>query len=1052
MKMTQSAIKRGVTFAMIYLIAVGFGFFSLSRLNLDLYPKLEFPVLAIITQYSGVGPFDIETVITRPIEEAVASVENVKKVSSTSTQGLSLVMLEFDWGTDMNQAEIDVRNNLEYIRDAIPKDISQPMVFAFDPSAQPILYMAVASDIHGQAELRRISENDIEPRIERIPGVASAFTMGGMRREIKVLADPSRLRAHDVSIQQITAALQANNLQLPSGWLDTKQQEFTLQTAGEYTDLAQIENTSIALIKDSNIRIKDVAKVVDGFVDQRQEVWNNNKPAVMLMIQKQSDANTVIVAREVLNNIDKIESELPRGVRLETIIDLSTFITRSMSNLGNTAIQAILLTFLVLLFFLKNIRSSMIVAISIPVSMVVTFAVMDQAGLTLNVISMAGLALAVGMLVDNSIVVLESIFRQREEGEGLLDSAIHGASSVAMAITASTLTTLAVFTPVLFVPGIAGELFNDMVLTIVISLTVSLLVALTLVPLLASRFLRIRKRTNGEEQNTLLLKKWGDRIGILINKGQDFYVKNLNWALQHRKLVLFSSFGLFILSIIILANLGGDFIPKNDMGFISIAVDRSSGTSLEEMERSMHDLNSIITENAPEVENIYANFGQGEGIMAMFSTRSASEGDLTIRLKNLSDRERSMFEIQDELRNKFKDLADVDARFEDRGNTALMGAGGDIMIEIFGHDLQVAEILSTQIEQQVKTVEGIASIKSSIIQSAPELMITLDRQRIADLGLSTAQIGQIVSTSILGTVATQFRTGGDEYDIRVQLTKAARDSKPDIENLLIMTPMGKQIPLRAIANIEYSRAPKEILREDQERLATLAINISGRDLSSVTDEVEQKIKEIARPNDFRIEIGGLAEEQQKSFTYLGLAMIVAVLLTYMVMASQFESLLDPFIIIFTIPLSFIGVALALLITGTNLSVMALIGIIMLVGIVVNNGIVLVDYINQLRERGLSLNEAIIKGGSVRMRPVLMTALTTVLAMIPLALGLGESGESWAPMARSVMGGLTVATMLTLIVVPVIYATVETKSAKILAKRAERIKEKYGDELITEKSI
>jgi HAE1 family hydrophobic/amphiphilic exporter-1 len=1052
MKMTETAIKRGVTFAMIYLIAVGFGFFSLSRLNLDLYPKLEFPVLAIITQYSGVGPFDIETVITRPIEEAVASVENVQKVSSTSTQGLSLVMLEFDWGSDMNQAEIDVRTNLEYIRDAIPKDISQPMVFSFDPSTQPVLYMAVASDIHGQAELRRISENDIEPRIERIPGVASAFTMGGMRREIKVLADPSRLRAYDVSIQQLTAALQSNNLQLPSGWLDTKQQEFTLQTAGEYTDVSQIENTSVAIIKGSNIRIKDVATVVDGFVDQRQEVWNNNKPAVMMMVQKQSDANTVIVAREVLNNIEKIESELPKGVRLETIIDLSTFITRSMSNLGNTAIQAILLTFLVLLFFLRNIRSSLIVAISIPVSIVVTFAVMDQAGLTLNVISMAGLALAVGMLVDNSIVVLESIFRQREEGEGLKDSAVHGASGVAMAITASTLTTLAVFTPVLFVPGIAGELFNDMVLTIVISLTVSLLVALTLVPLLASRFLRIKKRKNGQEQNGSLsasqkkldLIKVSDRIGALINQGQDFYTKNLTWALRHRKTVIFSALGLFILSIIIMANLGGDFIPKNDMGFIAIAVDRTSGTSLEEMERSMHGLNAIINETVPEVENVYTNFGQGEGIMAMFSTRSASEGDLTIRLKNLSDRERSMFEIQDALREKFKNLPDVDARFEDRGNTALMGAGGDIMIEIFGHDLQVAEALANQIEQKVENIEGIASIKSSIIQSAPELLINLDRQRIADLGLSTAQIGQIVSTSILGTVATQFRTGGDEYDIRVQLNKNARDSKPDIENILIMTPLGKQIPLRAIATVEYSRAPKEILREDQERLATLAINISGRDLSGVTADVEQKIREVARPNDFRIEIGGLAEEQQKSFMYLGLAMIVAVLLTYMVMASQFESLLDPFIIIFTIPLAFIGVAFALLITGTSLSVMALIGIIMLVGIVVNNGIVLIDYVNQLRERGLSLNEAILKGGEVRMRPVLMTALTTILAMLPLALGLGESGESWAPMARSVMGGLTVATVLTLIVVPVIYATVEIKSAKILAKRTARLKEKYGD--------
>jgi len=1060
MRMTQTAIKRGVTFAMIYLIAIGFGFFSLSRLNLDLYPKLEFPVLAIITQYSGVGPFDIETVITRPIEEAVASVENVKKVSSTSTQGLSLVMLEFDWGSDMNQAEIDVRNNLEYIRDAIPKDISQPMVFAFDPSSQPILYLAVASDIHGQAELRRISEEDIEPRIERIPGVASAFTMGGMQREIKVLADPSRLRAHDVSIQQLTAALQANNLQMPSGWLDTKKEEFTLQTAGEYTDVEQIENTNVAMIRGSNIRIKDVAKVVDGFVEQRQEVWNNNKPAVMLMVQKQSDANTVIVAREVLSNLNRIESELPRGVHMETIIDLSTFITRSMSNLGNTAIQAIVLTFLVLLFFLRHMRSSLIVAVSIPISMVVTFAVMDQAGLTLNVISMAGLALAVGMLVDNSIVVLESIFRYREEGEGLRDSADHGAGSVAMAITASTLTTLAVFTPVLFVPGIAGELFKDMVLTIVISLTVSLLVALTLVPLLASRFLRIRKRKNGRTNDSqtvpnsrfINFQKWADRIGAQILQWQNFYTKNLSWALAHRKTVIFSALGLFILSIIIIASLGGDFIPKNDMGFISIAVDRSSGTSLEEMEKSMHQLNAIITENAPEVENVYTNFGQGEGIMAMFSTRSASEGDVTIRLKNLSERKRSMFQIQDALQEKFKRLPDVDARFEDRGNTALMGAGGDIVIEIFGHELEVAEALANEIEEKVKDIEGIASVKSSVIQSAPELLINLDRQRIADLGLSTAQIGQVISTSILGTVATQYRTGGDEYDIRVQLQKEARDSKPDIENILIMTPLGKQIPLRAIARVEYSRAPKEILREDQERLVTLAINVSGRDLSGVTSDVRQKIREVARPNDFRIEIGGLAEEQQKSFAYLGLAMVVAVLLTFMVMASQFESLLDPFIILFTVPLSFIGVALALLLTGTSLSVMALIGIIMLVGIVVNNGIVLVDYINQLRERGLSLNDAIIEGGAVRMRPVLMTALTTILAMLPLALGLGESGESWAPMARSVMGGLAVATVLTLIVVPVIYATVEIKSAKILAKRAARLKAKYGDELVTEKSI
>lgn len=1038
MKITQTAIKRGVTFAMIYLIAVGFGLFSLARLNLDLYPKMEFPVIAIITQYTGVGPFDMETVITRPVEETVSAVENVNKVTSSSIQGLSLVMLEFEWGTDMNQAEIDVRNNLEFLKDALPSDISQPMVFAFDPSQQPILYLSVSSDLHGQAELRRISEQDIEPRMERIPGVAGSFTMGGMRREIKVLADPGRLRAHNVSIQQLVNTLQMNNLQVPSGWIENKQQEFTLQTAGEYTNLEQIENTAIAMAGPGAVHIKDVATVVDGFAEQRQRVWNNNKPAVMLMVQKQSDANTVSVCREVLKRIPDIESTLPVGIKIETIVDFSEFINRSMSNLGNTAIQAIALTLLVLLFFLRNLRSSLIVAISIPVSMIVTFAVMDQAGLTLNIISMAGLALAVGMLVDNSIVVLESIFRLKEEGASPRDAAYNGASEVAMAITASTLTTLAVFIPVLFVPGIAGELFNDMVVTIVFSLTVSLLVALTLIPLMASRFLMLTKKLKKES----IFSRIGQKVNNWLDKLQQFYVTALDWSLDHRKTVIFSVLGLFVLSIITVSMMGGEFLPENDMGFIAVAVDRSPGTSLDAMDESMHELNQIILDNTPEAEIVYSNFGQGEGIMSLFSTRSSSEGDITIRLKKLSERNRSMFEIQDQLREKFKNLPDIYARFEDRGQSAMMGTGADIMVEIFGYDLDVAEAIARQIEEKVKSVKGVVDVQTSFKESAPELQINIDRRRIADLGLSTTQVGQAVSTSILGTVATQYRDQGDEFDIRVQLNKESRTSKEDIDNIMIMTPTGKQIPLRAVADVAYTKAPKEIEREDQERMVSVNMSVSGRNLSSVTADVEKAVRQISLPNDFRTEIGGTAEEQQESFGYLGLAFLVAIFLTYMVMASQFESFLDPFIIIFTIPMSFIGVALALVITGTSLSVMALIGIVMLVGIVVNNGIVLVDYINQLRSRGYELFDAIKKGGQIRMRPVLMTALTTILAMLPLALGLGESGESWAPLARSVMGGLTVATALTLVVIPVIYASVEILAGKLHIRHEDKLKAKY----------
>ncbi len=1040
MKITQTAIKRGVTFAMIYLIAVGFGLFSLIRLKVDLYPKLEFPVLAIITQYTGVGPFDMETVVTKPVEETVASVENVKKVTSTSSQGLSLVMLEFEWGTDMDQAEIDVRNNLEFIKDVLPEDISSPMVFAFDPSTQPVLYLAVSSDLHGQAEIRRISEDDIEPRIERIPGVASAFTMGGMKREIRVLADPARMRAHNISIDQLTAALRANNLQQPSGWIEDPQQEFTIQTAGEYESVDQIENTNVAVYNDAVIRIKDVANVVDGFAEQRQKVWNNNKPAVMLMVQKQSDANTVSVCRNVTERLADIEKELPQGVEITTVIDLSTFINRSMSNLGNTAVQAVGLTFLVLLFFLRNLKSSLIVAVSIPVSMILTFAVMDQAGLTLNIISMAGLALAVGMLVDNSIVVLENIFRNREAGLDLKEAADKGASEVSMAITASTLTTLAVFVPVLFVPGLAGEMFNDMVVTIVFSLTVSLLVALSLVPLLASRFLTFKEKITKNTITGIEKQKWYAKL-------QSIYLGALKWSLAHRKTVLFSTFIILILSLIRMFTLGGEFMPENDMGFVAVAVDRSPGTSLEAMEKSMHEINSIILEDVPEVENVYANFGQGEGIMSLFSSRGSSEGDVTVRLKNLSDRDRSMFEIQDQLREKFKKLPDVTARFEDRGNSAMFGTGTDIALEIFGHDLSVAEALANQIKQAVETIDGVVDVEISIKESAPELKINLDRNRIADLGLSTAQIGQIVSTSILGTVATQFREGGDEYDIRVQLKKESRTNKEDVENILIMTPMGRQIPLRAIAHVEYSTAPKEIIREDQERMVSVNVDISGRDLSSVTKDVKNKLKTVPVPRDFRVEIGGTAEEQQESFMYLGLAMLVAILLTYMVMASQFESFLDPFIILITIPLSLIGVSMGLWLTGTSLSIMALIGIVMLVGIVVNNGIVLVDYINQLREiHGMELIEAILEAGRVRMRPVLMTALTTVLAMLPLGLGLGESGESWAPMARAVMGGLTMATILTLVIVPVLYAVFERFGIKVKAKREAKRKAKLARQM------
>ena len=679
-------------------------------------------------------------------------------------------------------------------------------------------------------------------------------------------------------------------------------------------------------------------------------------------------------------------------------------------------------------------------ALSIPISMIVTFAVMDQAGLTLNMISMAGLALAVGLLVDNSIVVLESIFRHREMGKNAREAADVGSSEVAMAITASTLTTVSVFVPILFVPGIAGEMFNDMVVTICFSLVASLAVALTLVPLLASRILKIR---DSQKKENIRLQKLSDRIGGWIDGWRQFYLKRLDWSISHRKTVIWSTLAILILSLAILATRGGEFLPESDMGFVQMAIDRSAGTSLEAMEESVQILNDIVEEQVPEAEMVYTNFGQGEGMFAAFSASASNQGEVMVRLISRTQRSRNLEQVQNDLRDHVDKIPDLDVRFEDRGAEAFFGGGGDIAIELFGHDLEVAEALANEVVKRVENVEGVASTEISVQEAAPELRIQLDRERITDLGLSTAQVGRVISSSVLGNVVTRFREGGDEFDVRVQLKKDARENKADLENILVMTPMGRQVPLRSIATIDYGIAPTVIDREDQERKVSVAITVAGRDLRKTTVDVQKALRDVTIPNDFRMEIGGAAEDMMESFMYLGLAFLVAMVLTYMVMASQFESLMDPFIILFTIPLSLIGVSWMLFITGTTLSVMSLIGIIMLLGIIVNNGIVLVDYINQLRESGLSMMEAIHEAGSARMRPVIMTALTTILAMTPLAFGLGESGENWAPMARSVIGGLIIGTILTLVVVPVIYASIETGVAKRKAKKEAKRQKKLA---------
>lgn len=1028
MKLSNLSIQRGITVTMIYLILIGAGLFGLSSLKIDLYPNITLPIIAVFSNYTGVGPDDIENSLTRPLEKAVISTKNIKELTSYSSSGVAALIVQFDWGTDMNQAEIDVRKNIDMVRDYLPQDASAPTTFAFDPSMQPIMFIVLSSDQLGMAELRTLASEQIEPRLERINGVASASTSGGMERQIKVLADPNKLAAHGVSINQLVQTLGVENLQIPGGIINDEYTEYSVRTYGEYTSVSQIENTVIG-VKDNNpIYVKNIARVIDGFKDQVQVVRNNSQNAMVIFIQKQSDANTVQTAKAVRKELPSITEKIGQGTRFDTIYDASEFITLSLDNLVNTAMQAVLLCFVVLFFFLRHLRSSLIATISIPISVIVTFFIMYQMKLSLNVISMAGLALAIGMLVDNAIVVLENIFRHHENNEPIRVAADEGTSEVAMAITASTLTTIAIFVPILFVPGIAGIMFKDMVVTIVVSLTTSLVVALTLIPLMSSRML-----TKERQYKSKIFSGLDRGISSIIAGLENWYVKVLDYFLGHKKLFLSGLVIVIIATILIYPRIGGEFISDVDQSYMTITVERETSASLTSTDQTFIEVEEIVRQAVPEAINIQSDFGSSSGFGAIFGSSSTNKGSISINLPDVKERDRSIDEIKEALRRRFEKIPGAVIRISE--GDMMFGSEGDIQIKIFGYDRNVAITLAEKVADQISKIKGVIDVQKSYSRPKPEYQIILDRDRIAALGLSVYQVASTIETSIKGRVATQFREGGREYEVLVQLDESARQSKTDLENIYIASPTGAQIPIKNVATIKSGQASVSITREDQERMISVSCSISGRDLQSVTQDIDAEMNRIVFPSDFRWEIGGTAEMQQESFMYLGIALLVSVLLVYMVMASQFESLLDPFIIMFTVPLAMIGAVWMLFITGTTMSVTGLIGCVLLIGIVVNNGIVLVDYINQMREKhGMDLWVAILVSGKRRMRPVLMTALTTIFGMIPLSLNLGSGAEIWIPLGRAVIGGLIFATIFTLILVPIVYLFFEQISLKRAIKK------------------
>jgi HAE1 family hydrophobic/amphiphilic exporter-1 len=756
--------------------------------------------------------------------------------------------------------------------------------------------------------------------------------------------------------------------------------------------------------------VKDIAIVEDGYKELVGDVRANYNQSVFLRIFKQSDANTVLACKNVHKAMPVIKEVLPEGTELEIVYDQSNYILRSVSNLGNTAIIAFILTFLVIYFFLRNMRSSIIMGLSIPISVISTFAI-------------AGLALAIGMLVDNSIVVLENIYRLRETGFSAADSADTGASEVGMAITASTLTTIGVFLPVLFVPGIAGELFRDMVVTITFSLFASLVIALSLVPMLSSLIIK----TESEFARKRLIKLKGS-IANFLNKTVMKYSKLLHWSLGHKVKVIVYTFIVFVLTLVAAyLFIDMDFLPRHDQGFIALDVLRERGTPLNQTRLTVLELEKIVKEKVPEVTNVFATFGSTEGIAALFGGSGSHAINFRVRLTPVEERSRSQMEIESEMRKSLDNIPGISYQFRQQGGFSTERA---VEVKIFGYNLTHSKIIAEQIKERMKRVPGLVDIDLNVKEGGDELRIIPDRKRLNDLKLNALQMANIVSIAMQGRTAALYREEGDEYNVVVRLDKPFRQSKEAIENLMIPIMPDKMIPLNQIARIEHSTAPTTIYRENQERYISVGCDLSDIALSEGVAEIKKIIQEISIPSEFQVVLGGTAEDQQESFFYLIIAFFAAVILVYMIMASQFESLVDPFIIMFTVPLAIIGVIIALLITGTVLSVMALVGLVMLAGIVVNNGIVMVDYINQLRRKGMELYEAVELGAKTRFRPVLMTAITTILGMVPLALELGSGSENWAPLARSVIGGLTTSTLLTLVIIPVVYILFEKLGERV----------------------
>jgi len=1041
MNFPEFGVKKPVTNLMIFSAILIIAIYSLSRLGIDQMPEIEPPAITVVASYSGASPEDVEIKVTEPLENQLATTPGLDKLTSRSLEGASLITLKFKWGTNLDEASNDIRDRIELAKrflPDIPDEMDNPFIYKFNTAMTPILFVGITAE-QSYPGLYDLIDKRVGDALRQLPGVGTVQLYGGLERQINVWINRERLEGYGFSVLDIQNAISQENITQPLGGIKSGLTDYLLRLPGEFATPEEMNLIILGKRDGKSVYLKDVARIQDSFKEITMKVRINRRQGLMMSIQKQTGVNTVEVAERVKDTLKKLEGSLPADVKMFTIFDSSQDIINALDSLKSALWWAIVLVILVVWFFLRQFRGSLIIALTIPFSLLIAFIYLFLSGKTINTISLSSLAITCGMVVDNAIVVVDNVYRKLERGQRPQEAAIFGTSEMFLAIAASTLTTVVVFLPMLLVTGVVGIMFGELAIVVTVTLLASLFTAVTFSPMLCAKWFKTNSNSLADQakgQRKSRIKKLYDVSERWFKSWEDFYARLLAWCLGHKKIVIFGFLGAFIFSLFSIRFIGNEFIPEEDTGDIRATVNLVLGTRFEETDKVARRIEDILEKYVPEARLIFARPGTTPGVGRAMGAGSSGEHIIAAGAKLVpkQERKRSVFEIGQVVREQIRRIPGVLKVDITTGNPIgrmITGMGGKaIQLEIIGHSFIETNALAEKIREIMEKIPGAVDVSISREINRPELRIAVDREKAANLGLNMNTIASSIKTFIEGSTATKYREKGETYDIYVRLEEASRSKIEDIENLALVSPVtGKQVRLANFVRVYEIAGPVEIERKNRERVVRVECNVFQRSAGKVREDIKKGLDKIILPADVELNFGGEAEEQSKAFKDLTLLLILGITLVYMVMAAQFESLLDPFIIMFAVPFTFTGVFLGFLLTGTTLSIITFLGIIMLMGIVVNNAIVLISYIGILRARGYSILEAVTMGGKDRLRPVLMTTITTLVGLLPLAISRGEGSETWQPLGITMIGGLTVSTLITMLFVPTLYATVETRIKK-----------------------